>query len=34
MKNEKKDRDDKTNKIFASLEKFKKQIRIVFETVN
>ena len=34
MKNEKKDHDDKTNKIFASLEKFKKQIRIVFETVN
>ena len=34
MKNEKKDRDDKINKIFASLEKFKKQIRIVFETID
>ena len=34
MKNEKKNCDDKMNKIFASLEKFKKQIRIVFETVN
>ena len=34
MKNEKKDHDDKTNKIFISLEKFKKQIRIVFGTVN
>ena len=34
MENEKKDRDDKTNKIFISLEKFKKQIRIVFRTVN
>ena len=34
MENEKKDRDDKTNKIFASLEEFKKQIRIVFGTVN
>ena len=34
MKNEKKDRDDKTNKIFASLEEFKKQIRIVFGTIN
>ena len=34
MKNEKKDRDDETNKIFISLEKFKKQIRIVFGTVD
>ena len=34
MENEKKDRDDKTNKIFASLEEFKKQIRIVFGTVD
>ena len=34
MENEKKDRDDKTNKIFASLEEFKKQIRIVFETID
>ena len=34
MKNEKKDHDDETNKIFASLEEFKKQIRIVFGTVD
>ena len=34
MKNEKKDHDHETNKIFASLEEFKKQIRIVFETIN
>ena len=34
MKNEKKDRDDKINKIFTSLEKFKKQIRIVFEIID
>ena len=34
MKNEKKDRDDKMNEIFASLEEFKKQIRIVFETID
>ena len=34
MENEKKDRDDKTNEIFASLEEFKKQIRIVFGTVD
>ena len=34
MKNEKKDRDDETNKIFTSLEEFKKQIRIVFETID
>ena len=34
MKNEKKNHDDKMNEIFASLEKFKKQIRIVFETIN
>ena len=34
IKNEKKDYDNETNKIFISLEKFKKQIRIVFETVN
>ena len=34
MKNEKKDCDDKTNEIFTSLEEFKKQIRIVFGTVN
>ena len=34
MKNEKKDRDDETNEIFTSLEEFKKQIRIVFGTVD
>ena len=34
MENEKKDHDDKTNEIFTSLEKFKKQIRIVFGTIN
>ena len=34
MENEKKDRDDETNKIFASLEKFKKQIKIMFGTIN
>ena len=34
MENEKKDHDNKTNKIFVSLEKFKKQIRIVFETID
>ena len=34
MKNKKKDHDDETNKIFASLEKFKKQIRIMFGTIN
>ena len=34
MENEKKDRDDKTNKIFISLEEFKKQIRIVFGTID
>ena len=34
MKNEKKNCDNKTNEIFVSLEKFKKQIRIVFETIN
>ena len=34
MENEKKDRDNETNKIFASLEKFKKQIRIVFGIIN
>ena len=34
MENEKKDRDDKMNEIFASLEEFKKQIRIVFGTIN
>ena len=34
MENEKKDRDDKMNEIFASLEEFKKQIRIVFGTVD
>ena len=34
MENEKKNCDNKTNKIFVSLEKFKKQIRIVFETIN
>ena len=34
IKNEKKDHDDKTNEIFISLEKFKKQIRIVFGTVD
>ena len=34
MENEKKDHDDKTNKIFISLEKFKKQIRIMFGTIN
>ena len=34
MENEKKDRDDKMNEIFASLEEFKKQIRIMFGTVN
>ena len=34
MENEKKDCDDETNKIFISLEEFKKQIRIVFEIIN
>ena len=34
MENEKKDHDNETNKIFVSLEEFKKQIRIVFETIN
>ena len=34
MENEKKDRDNETNEIFASLEEFKKQIRIVFEIIN
>ena len=34
MENEKKDCDDKTNEIFTSLEEFKKQIRIVFGTIN
>ena len=34
MENEKKDRDDETNEIFTSLEEFKKQIRIVFETID
>ena len=34
MKNEKKDCDNKMNKIFASLEKFKKQIRIMFKIID
>ena len=34
MENEKKNHDDKMNKIFASLEEFKKQIRIVFRIIN
>ena len=34
MKNEKKNHDDEINEIFASLEKFKKQIRIMFEIIN
>ena len=34
MENEKKNCDNKTNKIFISLEKFKKQIRIMFEIIN
>ena len=34
MENEKKDHDNETNKIFVSLEKFKKQIGIVFGIIN
>ena len=34
MENKKNDRNDKTNDIFSSLEEFKKQIRIVFGTVD
>ena len=34
IKNEKKDHDDKMNKIFISLKKFKKQIRIMFEIID
>ena len=34
MKNKKSDHNDKTNEIFSNLEEFKKQIRIVFGTVD